>query len=510
MQYPDAGIGLNSYESAFPADASANPSGSQLPGFPGSRQGIGFLTSPIITDVTGSGQESIVEGGDSSSITAVGATGTEASGFPKFTSGWDVYAPSAGDLTSNGHVDLVATTREGYLYAWATPGKATANSQWWGGRHDEYNSGNYGVDSRPPGALRNPHWSPESGAGRATASFTAPGDNWYDGEVAHYLVTMAPSGAQMVVAPTGPAGTTETVVGPPGTTGMQVVAEDSAGNTSPPGQFGAVPPSTPSVAGGYRQVAADGGVFSYGNAPFEGSLGGSHPNQPVAAAVGTPDGQGYLLAASDGGVFTFGDAAFEGSLPGLGFGAPAGKSLNRPIVGMAATPDGKGYWLVASDGGVFSFGDADFHGSTGGKVLNAPVVGMAATPDGLGYWLVASDGGVFSFGDAAFHGSTGGKVLNAPVVAMAATPAGLGYWLVASDGGVFSFGDADFHGSTGGKVLNAPVVAITPTADGAGYWLSAGDGGVFSYGDAVFRGSTAGTTLAAPVVAALGPPLDPQ
>ena len=108
---------------------------------------------------------------------------------------------------------------------------------------------------------------------------------------------------------------------------------------------------------------------------------------------------GYRLVASDGGVFTYGPLAYEGSA--------GGTKLNAPIVGMAATADGKGYWLVASDGGVFSYGDAVFHGSAGGLKLNAPIVGIAATADGGGYWLVASDGGVFSYGDATFFGSTG-------------------------------------------------------------------------------------------------------
>ena len=122
---------------------------------------------------------------------------------------------------------------------------------------------------------------------------------------------------------------------------------------------------------------------------------------------------GYWFVASDGGIFSFGDAAFYGSM--------GGKHLNAPIVGMAATPDGKGYWFVASDGGIFSFGDAAFYGSMGGKHLNAPIVGMAASPDGKGYWFVASDGGIFSFGDSAFDGSMGGKPLNKPIVGMSST-----------------------------------------------------------------------------------------
>ena len=157
---------------------------------------------------------------------------------------------------------------------------------------------------------------------------------------------------------------------------------------------------------------------------FYGSLGAAHLNAPIVGMAATPDGAGYWLVAADGGIFAFGDASFHGSLGAL--------HLNAPIVGMAATPDGNGYWLVAADGGVFSFGDAAFHGSLGALHLNAPIVGMAATPDGAGYWLVAADGGVFTFGDAGFYGSLPGQgiVAPAPVDAIAASPDGQGYWLV--------------------------------------------------------------------------------
>ena len=126
----------------------------------------------------------------------------------------------------------------------------------------------------------------------------------------------------------------------------------------------------------------------------------------------TPDGDGYWLVASDGGVFSFGDAAFYGSMGGQppqqadrGHGGHPRRrrllagglrrrhlllrrrrllrldrrpTLNKPVVGMAATPDGGGYWLVAADGGIFSYGDATFHGSTGRLNLNSPIVGMSA------------------------------------------------------------------------------------------------------------------------------------
>ena len=73
--------------------------------------------------------------------------------------------------------------------------------------------------------------------------------------------------------------------------------------------------------------------------------------------------------AADGGVFSFGDAGF--------YGSQAGSTLNAPIVGMPATADGKGYWAVASDGGVFSFGDAAFVGSASGT-FGTQAVGTSA------------------------------------------------------------------------------------------------------------------------------------
>jgi hypothetical protein len=261
----------------------------------------------------------------------------------------------------------------------------------------------------------------------------------------------------------------------------------------------AVPAAAPAAhvqASGYRLVAADGGIFSFGSAGYFGSTGGMRLNAPIVGSSPTPDGAGYWLVASDGGVFAMGDAGFYGSM--------GGTHLNAPIVGMAPSNDGKGYWLVAADGGIFAFGDAGYYGSMGGTHLNAPIVGMAASPTGNGYWLVGSDGGVFSFGfnyaDTTFYGSTGGMHLNAPIVGIQSSVTGNGYWLVAADGGIFAFGDAGFHGSTGSLHLNRPIVGMTSTADGNGYWLVGADGGVFAFGDATFSGSMGGIPLSKPVV----------
>jgi Calx-beta domain len=166
----------------------------------------------------------------------------------------------------------------------------------------------------------------------------------------------------------------------------------------------------------------------------------------------TPKGSSYWLVAADGGIFAYGDAGY--------FGSTGTVPLNLPIVGMAATPTGAGYWLVAADGGIFSFGDARFFGSTGNIPLQRPIVGMAATPTGAGYWLVAADGAVHGFGDAGFFGSLADIPLNFPVVGIAPARTGGGYLLANSSGGVFAFGDAVFSGSAAGLPLTQPIVGL--------------------------------------------------
>ena len=186
-----------------------------------------------------------------------------------------------------------------------------------------------------------------------------------------------------------------------------------------------------------------------------------------------PSGNGYWIVAADGGIFNYGDAGF--------FGSAGTIALNKPIVGMAATTDGGGYWLVASDGGIFNYGDAGFFGSAGSLPLNAahrrawpPRRTAAAT----GWWPPTA-----ASSPTATPSSTappGRSTSTSRSSGMAAAPGGTGYWLVASDGGIFSFGTASFLGSMGGTPLNAPIVGMAATS--SGYWLAARDGGVFNFG----------------------------
>ena len=233
-------------------------------------------------------------------------------------------------------------------------------------------------------------------------------------------------------------------------------------------------------------------------AQFYGSPATHHLKQPIVTMMSTPSGRGYWLAAADGGIFSYGDARFHGSTGAM--------RLNSPIVGMTTTRSGNGYWLVASDGGVFAFGDAHFYGSTGNMRLNQPVVGMSRTNSGHGYWLVARDGGVFSFGDAHFYGSTGNLRLNQPIVGMATSGSSRGYWMVASDGGIFSFGDAHFYGSTAGHALSAAITSMTAEPHGKGYWIAAQDGSVYAFGAAAYAKPFAHAASIWTVVSMSAPP----
>ncbi|MGD0082467.1 MAG: hypothetical protein ABSD78_04625 [Acidimicrobiales bacterium] len=191
LVYPGSGRPINQLAAVWPALAAARKgtASDELAGFPTAEQGQAFLSSPMYAPVSAGSANDVVIGGDSGAVDARTATGAEASGFPKFTGGWTLYAPSAGDLFGNGHDDLVAVTREGWLFAWSTSGSAPAAGSWWRALHDEWNSDNLGTDSRPPGVVR------EGNLSGRTLSFLAPGSHWYDGQATSYqLVEVASNG----------------------------------------------------------------------------------------------------------------------------------------------------------------------------------------------------------------------------------------------------------------------------------------------------------------------------
>ena len=244
------------------------------------------------------------------------------------------------------------------------------------------------------------------------------------------------------------------------------------------------PPAAPSsqAAAGYWVLGTDGGIFSYGDTPFYGSVPGAGVQATSVLMAATPSSHGYWILGTDGGIFSFGDAAFHGSLPGAG--------VRTTAIDLKPTGTGNGYWVLGADGGIFSFGDAAFYGSLPGAGVSTQAVKLVPTPSGNGYWVLGADGGIFSFGDAAFHGSLPGAGVSNRSISMAPTPRGTGYWVLGADGGIFSFGDAAFYGSVPGMGMCESVTGIqlAPTVTGGGYYVLSDRGGVFSFGDAPNHG----------------------
>jgi hypothetical protein len=391
---------------------------------------------------------------------------------------------------------------------------------------------------------------PPKAAAAVVPSLSVQPDSGVVGSVVHVIIS-PPSAAgecgHIVFEPAGPAD------------------QDNAGNVDAGRivvpSFVGFDPSTPVHAGRYQFAVSCSTNLTTSFTVTSSAL----PSNRFVGMAPTPDGGGYWMAQADGGVYSFGDAHFYGSLPGLHI-VPS-----SPIVGIASAPDGGGYWLVGADGGVFTFGDAHFYGSLPATHINpfSPIVGIGVTHDGGGYWLLGADGGVFSFGDAPYctvkvptdavahpseyivgggysavgvapdPGSLGYDEIDSRGAGFALPPAGepcdpnlsqdFGYlslpgnvpldpaaqisglatavngqrvWLVGIDGGVFTPVDnttqgttapSPFYGSLPGIGVTpvAPIVGIAATPDGGGYWMVGADGGVFAFGDAGFYGSAA-------------------
>ena len=215
---------------------------------------------------------------------------------------------------------------------------------------------------------------------------------------------------------------------------------------------------------GYWLVASDGGIFAFGDSGFYGSLpglgfapAGDRSGRPALAApivgmVPSSDDGGYFMVAADGGVFAFGDARFAGSCPSIGGCSGAG---------VAVMPDatGNGYWLVTASGNVYAFGDAPNFGAPAHRA--APVTSAVRTPDGNGYWILFADGLVSAFGDAASLGNPNGGLGSDTATAVISTADGGGYWVVTASGAAYNYGDAPADGSMAGAHLNAPVIAAS-------------------------------------------------
>jgi hypothetical protein len=109
---------------------------------------------------------------------------------------------------------------------------------------------------------------------------------------------------------------------------------------------------------------------------FFGSTGDIRLNQPIVRMAASGLGDGYWLLAADGGVFSFGNAAFHGAATNWSRSPTPPGSASTRAVGMAATFGGGGYWIASNAGEVQAFGTAT---SQGDVFSNRLAVAVAAT-----------------------------------------------------------------------------------------------------------------------------------
>jgi hypothetical protein len=155
-------------------------SGVSLPAFPQAVEDFQLLSSPAVADLSSAPGVEATLGTGLYLIRNVNFAGVEGSGWPKFTGGWNFAVPAVGDVDGDGMLEVSALTREGFSFLWDTDRPACGtNEEWWTSRHDEWSTGAYGTDSRPPGAPEDLQAS--TGGKGVRLSWTAPGDDWQCG-----------------------------------------------------------------------------------------------------------------------------------------------------------------------------------------------------------------------------------------------------------------------------------------------------------------------------------------
>ncbi len=169
--------------------------GTALPGYPRATDDFQLVSQPSIARVGGSGPgRQALYGTGLYQLHAYGPGGQEPAGWPKFTGGWTQATASVGDIDGDGNLDVSALTREGWSFAWDTGVDACegSNEEWWTFHHDEFGSGNYGTDSRPPGSAADLAAALDSGDSSVDLGWTAPGDDWLCDDPSRVEIRLSP------------------------------------------------------------------------------------------------------------------------------------------------------------------------------------------------------------------------------------------------------------------------------------------------------------------------------
>jgi hypothetical protein len=118
-------------------------SGEPLAGFPAPVEGWTILSAPTLADVDGDRRSEALFGSSGYLLHAFREDGSEPPGWPKQTGGWLLAAPAVADVDGDRLLEVVAVTREGFLFVWNTPAPRDAPREWPSFRHDTRNSGRY-------------------------------------------------------------------------------------------------------------------------------------------------------------------------------------------------------------------------------------------------------------------------------------------------------------------------------------------------------------------------------
>jgi subtilase family protein len=167
--------------------------GASLPSFPQAVEDYQLLSSPSVADASDSPGNEVLVGTGLYYLRNFNVAGIEGSGWPKFTGGWLFATPAIGDTDGDGKLEVTTMTREGHMFEWDTGNSACGtNDEWWTSRHDEWNTGAYGTDTRPPGTPRNMAVTGRDASG-ITLQWTAPGDDWLCGTASKYRLIKSSS-----------------------------------------------------------------------------------------------------------------------------------------------------------------------------------------------------------------------------------------------------------------------------------------------------------------------------
>jgi hypothetical protein len=277
--------------------------GASLPSFPQAVEDYQLLSSPAVADVSDAPGNEILVGTGLYYLRNFNVAGVEGTGFPKFTGGWIFATPAIGDVDGDGKLEITTMTREGNMFVWDTDSNACGtNDEWWTSRHDEWNTGAYGIDTRPPGTPTG-LTAASSGSG-VTLQWTAPGDDWLCGNASKYRVVESTSpiehptdGTVVGEFPAGAAGSTETrTLSNPAGNSFAVFYQDDNGNwghlastsISYPRPKGATP-FRASLLPSYRQCTAPNRTHG---PPLTHDSCSPASQSSSTLTVGTPDANG--------------------------------------------------------------------------------------------------------------------------------------------------------------------------------------------------------------------------